>query len=54
MLLVEAPRDDQPAVVTWVLVSVGVVVAMLCCLGGCVLLLIAPDQVAALSPFNWW
>ncbi|WP_433207090.1 hypothetical protein ACQP00_40705 [Dactylosporangium sp. CS-047395] len=35
------------------LVSVVVALVVACCLGGCVLLFIAPDQMAAFSPANW-
>jgi hypothetical protein len=54
MSLVETPRDNRLRVMPWLLIPVAVVLAMLCCSGACVLLLIAPDQMAAFSPFNWW
>ena len=42
---------DGPRWLLWV-AALAVVVSV-CCGAGCVLLLIAPDEVAAFSPLNW-
>ena len=43
-------RRDQSGII-WTVVAVTVLIA-LCCCGG-VLAFIAPDEMAAFSPFNW-
>jgi hypothetical protein len=45
------PAVSMVGLVVLYIVAIGVTVV--CCCGGPVLLLIAPEQVAALSPFNW-
>jgi len=37
----------------WALIALIGLVVVLCCCAGCVLDLIAPDEMAALSPLNW-
>lgn len=34
-------------------ITAAVIAVLLCYCGGCAILLIAPDAVAAFSPFNW-
>ena len=43
-------REDEWAI--WTTIAVVAVVFTLCCCGG-LAAMIAPDEIAALSPFNW-
>jgi hypothetical protein len=43
---------DRKVIPKWAWALIALVV-VLCCCAGCILDLIAPDQMAALSPLNW-